>query len=108
MPEIKLYDLLKMIDCSDLELPLYANEKGEILCEPQSVYKVTLRFMAEDDTAVTVPISSPLLIPWYDCKVWSFSPNDVEDSMDVWLQYSEYVREKWSNKILFEEAIDNG
>ena len=102
MRKLKLYDLLKMIDCSDLELPLHADENGDILCEPQSVYKVTVRFMAEEDTAVTVPISSPLLIPWYDCEVYSFSPNDIEDSMDVWLKYSEYVLKKWSSKIIQE------
>lgn len=100
---MKLYEILKMIDSNDLELPLYVSENDEILCEPQSVYKVTLRFMAEDDTAVTVPISSPLLIPWYDCNVYSFSPNDVPDSMDVWLDYSAYILKKWKSKVLREE-----
>lgn len=106
MLKIKLYDLLKMIDSSDLELPLYADEKGKIDCEPQSVYKVTLRFSAEKNAAVTVPISSPMLIPWYDCVVYSFSPNDVEDSLDVWLEYNEYVLKKWSSKIIQEVSKD--
>lgn len=100
MRKPNLYELLKMIDCNDLELPLIADEKRKIACEPQSVYKVTLRFSAEEDAAVTVPISSPLLIPWYDCEVWSFSPNDVDDSMDVWLNFNEYVLKKWSKKII--------
>lgn len=108
MRKLKLYDILKMIDCSDLELPLCATDKCEIPCEPQSVFKVTLRFMAEDETAVTVPISSPLLIPWYDCNVHSISPNDIPDSMDVWLEYSSYVLKKWKSKILQEVSEDDG
>ena len=106
MRKLKLYDILKMIDCSDLKLPLFADKKGDIICEPQSIYKVTLRFMAEDETAVTVPISSPLLIPWYDCNVHSISPNDIPDSMDVWLEYSSYVLKKWKSKILQEASED--
>jgi hypothetical protein len=108
MRKLNLYELLKMIDCSDLELPLYADEKGKIACEPQSVYKVTLRFSAEENASVTVPISSPLLIPWYDCVVYSFSPNDVEDSLEVWLEYNEYVLKKWSSKIIQEVSEDAG
>jgi hypothetical protein len=99
---MKLYDILAMIDSSGIELPLYVDEKGYILCVPQSVFKVTLRFMAEDETAVTVPISSPVLIPWYDCPVTAINPNEVEDSMDVWLDYSPYVIRKWKNKVLYE------
>jgi hypothetical protein len=96
---VKLYDVLKLIDSSSIELPLYVDDNGDIPCEPQSVFKVTLRFMAEDETAVTVPISSPLLIPWYDCPITAINPNDVEDSMDVWLDYSKYVIRKWKSKI---------
>ena len=108
MRKLDLYELLKMIDCNDIELPLYADKKGKISCEPQSVYKVTLRFSAEDDAAVTVPISSPVLIPWYDCMVYAFSPNDIEDSMDVWLEYSDYVLKKWNSKIIQEVDKDAG
>ena len=101
---MKLYDILAMIDSSGIELPLYVDEKGYIPCVPQSVFKVTLRFMAEDETAVTVPISSPVLIPWYDCPVTAINPNEVEDSMDVWLDYSPYVIRKWKNKVLYERC----
>lgn len=105
---MNLYDILKMIDHISLELPLIVNADGSIPCEPQSVFKVTLRFMAEDETAVTVPISSPLLIPWYDCKVTSFNPNEIEDSMDVWLDYCPYVVKKWKNKVLFDDESEAG
>lgn len=104
---MKLYDVLTLIDNNALEIPLYADKNGYISCEPQSVFKVTLRFMAEEETAVTVPISSPLLIPWYDCKVKAINPNDVEDSMDVWLDYSEYVLKKWKTKVLQEEGASD-
>lgn len=105
---MNLYDILKMIDSINLELPLIVNADGSIPCEPQSVFKVTLRFMAEDETAVTVPISSPLLIPWYDCKVTSFKPNEIEDSMDVWLDYCPYVVKKWKNKVIFDDESEAG
>lgn len=105
---MKLYEVLAMIDCTGLELPLYANERGQIDCAPQSIYKVTIRTMSEGETAVTFPISSPLLIPWYDCKVLGFSPNDVQNSMDVWLDYSRYVLKKWKSKVLQEDADDAG
>ena len=104
MNSMKLYDVLAMIDSTSLELPLIVQPDGDIPCEPKSVFKVTLRFMAEDETAVTVPISSPLLIPWYDCNVTAFNPNDVEDSMDVWLDYCPYVVKKWKGKVLFDET----
>ena len=105
---MKLYDILKMIDYSCLELPLVVDADGSIPCEPLCVFIVSLRFMAEDETAVTVPISSPLLIPWYDCKVTSFSPNDIADSMDVWLDYCPYVAKKWKNKVLFDDESEAG
>ena len=108
MQRMKLYDVLTMIDSSNLELPLIVQANGDIPCEPQSVFKVTLRFMAEDETAVTVPISSPLLIPWYDCKVTSFSPNDIADSMDVWLDYCPYVVKKWKNKVICDDESEAG
>lgn len=105
---MKLYEVLAMIDCTSLELPLYANERGQIDCMPQSIYKVTIRTMAEAETAVTFPISSPLLIPWYDCKVLGFSPNDIPDSMDIWLDYNSYILKKWKSKILQEVSEDDG
>lgn len=97
-----LFDVLRMMDPDCLELPLIVQANGDIPCAPQSVYMVTLRFMAEEETAVTVPISSPVLIPWYDCNVSAFNPNSVRNSLDVWLDYERYVTKKWKNKVLFD------
>lgn len=37
-------------------------------------------------------------------NVTAFNPNDVEDSMDVWLDYCPYVVKKWKGKVLFDET----
>lgn len=94
---MKLYDLLELIGCD--EVPLIADENGIVDCRPNSVFRITIRFMSEEETAETVNLSSPLLIPWYDCNVHAISPNDIENSMDVWLEYDSYIESNWPDKV---------
>lgn len=91
-----LYDLLLLID--HYSVPLLEDGSGTIDCRPQTTYHITLRFMSEEDTAETVNISSPLLIPWYDCEVYSINPN-TENTIEAWLRWEKHIKYHWHERI---------
>ena len=91
-----LYELLVMIDSTFF--PLRQISKDEIDCCPNTVFKLELCFMCEDESHVTVYIDSAILIPWYDCKVVSFCP-EGENTLQVWLDVIGYVRERYNRHI---------
>lgn len=91
-----LYDLLLLIDHDSV--PLLEDGSGTIDCRPQTTYHITLRFMSEEDTAETVNISSPLLIPWYDCEVYSINPN-TENTIEAWLRWEKHIKYHWHERI---------
>lgn len=91
-----LYELLLLIDSDSV--PLLEDGSGTIDCRPQTSYHITLRFMAEQETAETVNISSPLLIPWYDCEVYSINPNTAY-SIDAWLRWEKHIKYHWHERI---------
>lgn len=98
-----LFELLQLITSND-EVPLVADEEGCIDCVPQSVFKITLRFMSEEETAETVNISSPLLIPWYDCEVYSISPDETNKyTIEAWLMYDKHIKKHWKNRVLWRD-----
>lgn len=95
---ITLKDLLLLIDHDSV--PLLEDGSGTIDCRPQTTYKITLRFMAEEDTAETVNISSPLLIPWYDCEVYSINPDeDDPNSIEAWLRWEKHIKYHYHERI---------
>ena len=57
---------------------------------PNTVYRVRLAFMSEDETHVETYPTHPMLIPWYACPVDSFDV-DGKDTLRVWLRYERYV-----------------
>ena len=89
---MKLIDLLKLIEGNDyISIPLVADKYG-FDTRPQSVYKVTLCFMSEEETWTTISTYSAILIPWYDCEVKSIQPDPYkDDSLCVWLNDTEYL-----------------
>ena len=80
--------------------PLEADRFG-IDSRPNSVFTVTLCFMAEEDTWVTLPITSEILIPWYDCEVSSIYGADKEIDCDIriWLKDVDYVKKHWKKHV---------
>lgn len=58
---------------------------------PQSVYKILLCFMSEEETWIEAYRDHVMLIPWYDCKVLGFYAGDEKYTMQVWLAYDEYI-----------------
>jgi hypothetical protein len=83
--------------CKD-QFPLYADSKGVIDCRPQSVFKVAVRFMSDEETTEVVQLSSPLLIPFYDCEVYAIGPYS-EEIIEVWLDYDSFIAERYADKI---------
>ena len=57
---------------------------------PQSCFKIVLAFESEEETHITAYPESPLLIPWYGCKVTGMEP-DEEHTLRVWLDYENYL-----------------
>ena len=87
-----LIQLLQLIEGrSYISIPLIADKTG-FDTRPQSCYKVTLCFMCEEETWVTVSTYSEILVPWYDCEVKSIQPDaDHDDAICVWLNDTEYL-----------------
>lgn len=92
-----LFELLLLISSDDV--PLWADSHGMIDCRPNTDYLITLRFMSEEDTAETVNLSSPLLIPWYDCEVYFINPSEKKNCIEAWLRWDRYVKDKWADKV---------
>jgi len=88
MQDVRLIDVLLMID-KDL-FPLRA-QNGEIDDRNQSVYKVILCAMCEEETHVQFEITSVFLVPWYDCRVMAIEPED-SSTIQIWLYIDEFIR----------------
>lgn len=93
-----LYELLKLIQHD--EFPLHAYEYG-IDSIPNTLFTVTLCFMSEEETWVTVNIANEILIPWYDCEVASIQGSSAgkRDNIEVWLKSTEYIETNWAKYI---------
>ncbi len=75
------------------ELPDEMDWSGDPNFVPQETATVNIRTMAEDETALETYPGNPILIPWYDAEVYGISPAD-ENTIDIWIKYREYIREK--------------
>lgn len=61
--------------------------------KPDSVYKVLLAFMSEDETHILAYATHPLLIPWYDCPVLAIDTPEAE-VLRIWLKYEDWIKTK--------------
>lgn len=104
-----LFDILKMISRDRLPLSLETDQRGQISVDsrPDSIYKVTLCFMCEEETWVTTYPENEILIPWYECEVAAISPSDEPNTLEIWLKSAKYLKEKFSQWLYFEEAADD-
>lgn len=102
-----LIRLLQLIEGNDyISIPVIADKNG-FDTRPQSGFKVTLCFMCEEETWVTVSTYSEILIPWYGCRVKSIQPDpDHDDSICVWLDDTEYLLETCSGYCIRKEDPD--
>lgn len=58
---------------------------------PQSVFKIMLCFMSEEETWIEAYRDHVMLIPWYSCKVLGFNA-DEKYTMNIWLDYDDFLR----------------
>ena len=93
---MKLIEILKMIDS-------HYDYEGDIPVKdydirPDSVFKITLCFMIEEETWVTVPITHPILRPYYYAEISAFSPDG--DSLQCWIVEDDWFPPipKWEGK----------
>lgn len=88
---MKLIDILKLIE--DDFYPVEVDSRGSLDTRPQSVFKVTICFMCEEETWLTCNVRNEILIPWYDCEVRGINPDDKhKDAICVWLKDEEYIK----------------
>ncbi len=77
-----VYDVLFAMDRNEVWSKEGAkNHFGD--CRSDTTLKVTLCFMSEEETWVTMELSSPLLVPFYDTEIESLDPRDNE--MLIWI-----------------------
>ena len=93
---------LEGLDYLPLTIEKLPGDHLSIDCRPESVNKIEIRFMCEEETWICVSTYSPILIPWYDCKVNALDPVD-EDTIGVWLDAEHYLLERYRRFIDFEE-----
>ena len=91
-----LKELLRLIE-GDYEFIPEITE-NEIYCAPNSIFKITLSPMCEEEAWVTISVYSPLLVPWYRCEVDSITPVD-DSTIQVWLKNREFLLENYKNDI---------
>ena len=91
-----LKELLRLIETDDEFIPEVSER--EIYCVPNSVFKITLSPMCEEETWVTLSVYSPLLVPWYRCEVTSITPVD-DETIQVWLRDRDFLLENYKDDI---------
>ena len=101
---MKLIDVLKTIS-GDLFPPTLEIKGNCIDTRPQSIYKVAICFMCEEETWITCNIQNEILIPWYDCEVHAFEPGE-DYTLQIWLKHIGYVQEHWPQHLWIEEQED--
>ena len=89
---MKLIDILKHIERDyDFESDMPVRDYD---IRPNSVYKIRLCFMREEETHITVSTTHPILRQYYYAEIYAFYPRE-EDILECW------VREKdWFTKII--------
>lgn len=95
--KITLLNILKLI--ADDYFPVIVDEDGSIDTRPQSVFKVTICFMCEEETWITCNIQNEILVPWYDCEVSNIYP-DKDNILCVWLKDEKYIKENFSQHLI--------
>ena len=86
---MKLYEVLKMI-LPDFEDRMTQVEKLKD-CRPETVFTITLCYMSEEETWITIPVDHPILTFLYGIEIASFSPN--ENTLQCWVKET-----SWFNK----------
>lgn len=92
---MKLIEILKLID--EEITPFLYDEYG-IDSRPNSIFKVTICFMCEEETWITCNVKNEILIPWYDCHVSGIRASN-EDTIEIWLKDEKYIKEKFPEYI---------
>ena len=100
-----LLELLKLVDRDYFPPTLEKDNSGyeSIDSRPNSVYKVTICFMCEEETWITVHVENEILVPWYDCEVKAVSPSSKPNTLEVWLEDIKYLKEKFPHCLWVEE-----
>lgn len=97
-----LIELLKMVSPDSVPLRVGKNEVGryDIDSRPQSVFRVSICFMAEEETWITCPIESEILVPWYRCEVKAFQPAETNYTLEVWLRDIDYLMNNFKDDLV--------
>ncbi len=88
MGQITLRELLAAMEPAE-PLPDKWERWGDI--RPGSVYKILLCFMCEEETWIECYRDHVILIPWYECKVLGFNAGDKPNTLQVWLDYANFI-----------------
>lgn len=67
-------------------------------CRPNSIFKVIICFMCEDETWVFTNPYNPILVPWYHCEVTGLTP-DEDFNLQIWLNYKDFLRNNYKNEL---------
>lgn len=93
---MKLIEILKMIDREykyEDDIPVKDYD-----IRPNSVFTITLCFMSEEETWVTVPINHPILRQYYYAEIIAFEPEG--NALHCWVSEKYYFPPipKWEDK----------
>ena len=97
---MKLINVLEMIDRREVP-PLTYKRKSPFTQITDSDLRsdisdrVTLCFMAEDETWIELPVNHPMLIPFYDCECYAIEGYDR--GIKAWLEYEDYIEDLLSD-----------
>lgn len=99
-----LLQLLNLMDSTGEFEPTIESFHGfpSIDCRPQSDEQITIAFMCEEETWIHVSIYSPILVPWYGCRVKAIDPED-DYSIRVWLDTESFLMDKYPGWITIKE-----
>lgn len=96
-----LKELIELIDRDDSFPEITTDSRGrlDIYCPVNCDAHLLICFMCEEETWIRVPISSPILIPFYDCKIKNLYP-EANTDIQVWLEYEKYLFDRYPEHLI--------
>ena len=103
-----LLELLHLMDSMGGFEPTIDGSHGflSIDCIPESDEYIIIAFMCEEETWIHVSIYSPILVPWYGCRVKAIDPED-NYSIRIWLDTEKFLMDNWPEWINIKDKSDD-
>ena len=87
---MKLKDIVRMV-FTDYESIRQSQKKDDDI-RPCSVYTITLCYMSDEETWITIPADHPIIDYLGDLEIYAFNPD--KDTLQCWVKIEDWYKEE--------------